>query len=804
MKWPKRLGTGLLSVMMFLSNGLTAIHAEEEPIEEPDVIRETTEEFETTVEEVSEEAEEAFEETKEIEEEVSKEVEEVFGETKEIEEEEPAEETEAEIQETVTEETVVEEFAEDTTSYEPGVVITENKDYPETDAEYQATFTFEAPEGTEKVTLAGTFQFYDAASVEAYKAGKNEEAKTSSAYEYKKGMTNAGFDVLSMKNMEYDMENVKDNIWTVTLPLPATEYSYAYNVYKNGEEAATKTLDPTNMPYAYEATGQNCGWSLIYVGGPEDCLEGQQYIYPRSDAKKGTFQYVTYTTSFETEDPIFVYLPYGYNTSKTYKTLYMNGSTFEWPSIGSLPNIMDNLIAEGLTEECVVVVTNIMSGFYHIPEGKTGYEAGGDNIVESTIPFIESQYSVSTKPEDRAIAGLSANGVSIHTIMSKHPEAFGYYAPFSAGVEDNTKFDAEILNKKVIYETLGTVDYVRSLSQGAYNQLEADGVDYIYDELPGAHDWGMWRYSLTNFLTKYAWTELEAEDEITVTGAEGMELAGVPEAVKEIIKVEDTTVKVAGKDAYTDLDIGEPGKLELGDNNYVTGYSYYNVMELTSHVKQLKKALEGTEVEKIHCGDTVVDKAYVDDLDELLDKLNSFDRSLVIKYDFTKEGSNYIAENKTAKLAFHVQTNGYWGYDLAGDSIIDKVTGEKGGYMENQKLNDKYANFFAVDMTEKYAGMYVLNDTDLQNPVLFMDDSEAFLIDVDFRGGETLHKLVEDMVGDRKLSIYITHAHGDHYNNMPYWAESEITKFYWGKDENKPQDDWFKALEDAGKVVYFE
>ena len=321
-------------------------------------------------------------------------------------------------------------------------------------------------------------------------------------------------------------------------------------------------------------------------------------------------------------------------------------------------------------------------------------------------------------------------------------------------------------------------------------------------------NWGHWNYPASaelmwNFFKNYSRnTETGAliygnETTVTVTGEEGMELAEVPEAVREIIKVEDTTVTISGKTAKTDLSIGKDGVVELADNNYVTGYSYYNVMELTAHVKQLVKALEGTAVETIETADGTVDAQYVKDLNELLDKLNSFDRSLKIRYDFEKTSANYIAENGTATLKFHVQTNGYWGYDLAGDSIIDKVTGEQGGYRENQELNNKYANFFVVDMTEKYENMYVLNDTDLQNPVLFMDDKEAFVIDVDFRGGQTFHDTLMELIGDRDLYIYITHAHGDHYNNLEYFKPEEVKGLYFETNDNLPQQEWFTQFADV-------
>ena len=305
-------------------------------------------------------------------------------------------------------------------------------------------------------------------------------------------------------------------------------------------------------------------------------------------------------------------------------------------------------------------------------------------------------------------------------------------------------------------------------------------------------------------------------EEKTYAGSDAMASAGMSDPIKEIVNVPDATVKVDGEDAYTDLNVGTPERMVfLDDDNYVTGYSYYNVMTFSSKVKQLIAMLdENPDVKTIHYTDTeeTVTPEYIRDLDELLNKLNAFDPTLELKYDFDKAGSNYIASNKTAKFEFHVQTNGYWGYDLAGDSIIDKVTAQPGGYMENQELNNQYAQFFTVDLTDRFAGLYILNDTDLQNPVLFMNDTEALLIDVDFRGGETLHKLVKQLVKDRDLYVYITHAHGDHYLNLDYFELDDIKGIYYGKNDpisgeamgGARIEDVFQRWVDADKIIFYE
>ena len=379
---------------------------------------------------------------------------------------------------------------------EAGVVIEENTDFPEVETDYQATFTFVADEDYEKVELIGNFQFYDEEGIKAYELGGTPVCHAPT--EYKPGMINTGYDVATMTNMPIEMKKA-DNVYTITLPLPATEYCYAFQAVK-ADGTTEKILDPTNLPYTIN--GSNCRWSLIYVGSADDCLPGQEYIYPRTDEKTGTWEYVEYTTNWDAQDVLYVYLPYGYDETKEYKTLYLNGSEYEWPFIGAANNIFDNLIAEGLLEPTVIVTTNLVSA-YRV-DASQGIPIAGENTVKAIIPYVEEHYSVSKNPLDRAIAGLSINGVSVHYMAGTYPEEFGYFASFSGG-SAGVEFDAAVLNSKVIYESAGVVDYCAELTAGALEDFDNAGVRYVYEVLPGAHDWGIWRQSLTIFARDFLW-----------------------------------------------------------------------------------------------------------------------------------------------------------------------------------------------------------------------------------------------------------------------------------------------------------
>lgn len=322
-----------------------------------------------------------------------------------------------------------------------GTQISENTNFPDSDANYQVTFTYEVTdENVVKVDLIGNFQFYDQARVNDYKNG-GTSYQTYLPFDYKLGMVNTSYDISGSSAIPINMNEVQENIYSVTIPLPGDQYLYQYQLTYNGG-TVTSVMDSTNLSYT-ASNGSNCKWSYIYVESKDDCLAGQEYIYPRQDGKTGKVEYIEYTTSYGIDELIPVYTPYGYDSSKEYKTLYLNGSEYEWFFVGSAANIIDNLIAEGLLAECIVVGTNVISPFN--VDVENGYKIGVENTVNTIIPLIESNYSVSTDPNDRAICGLSANGASVHTLIGMYPEAFGYYAAFSSGPE-NVVLDPEILN----------------------------------------------------------------------------------------------------------------------------------------------------------------------------------------------------------------------------------------------------------------------------------------------------------------------------------------------------------------------
>ncbi|WP_294578662.1 esterase family protein [uncultured Thomasclavelia sp.] len=407
---------------------------------------------------------------------------------------------------------------EATTELTSGVTISENTDYPNSDAHYQVQFTYKATSvDVTSVSIVGNFTFYTDDQAKIIMDGR--EADYYTPYEYKEGMFQTGYAVSEMGYAPLEMENMGDGYFQITLPLPGCQYFYGF--VENGD-MSTIYKDPTNLPVANGDS--DSGWSLIYVGNASDCLEGQEYIYPRADGKTGTIEFVEYTATDGTTQPLGVYLPYNYDSSKKYPTLYVShgggGNEVEWLYIGAAANIMDNLIAENEVEETIVVT---MDNSYF----NWDMEITNRNLVENIIPYVEANYSVLTDKENRAIAGLSNGGYTVVNEMIAAQDSFGYYGIFSPNyravevLENATEEQLKAMAGSVYYECSGTVDngMGRQDRYGTvntvYETLLNNGADVTLEWKNGAHDWGIWRAALSTFVKDYLWTVKDDNKPIT-------------------------------------------------------------------------------------------------------------------------------------------------------------------------------------------------------------------------------------------------------------------------------------------------
>lgn len=391
--------------------------------------------------------------------------------------------------------------------YTAGVVVSDNTDFPETDAKHQATFTYiqaDDEANIKEISLSGSFQFFTFDQMEAYEAGEDFDPYT--AYEYKQGMFPAGYDPSkdSVGLLTYPLEEVANGVYQVTLPLPSGEHYYDFNILYWGAEKTVTIQDPANPSVANPFNGHDSGHSLLWVGSKdaEDIIEGQEYIFAR-DGENGTLEFKTYKAVDGTEQPIGIYTPYGYNESKVYNVLYIShgggGNEVEWFYIGAAQNIFDNLIAEGEVAPTIVVTLDHTYFGWDMDKIK-------DNLMNHVIPYMEENYSVSKDPNGRAFCGLSMGGLTTTSIYATNAADFGYLGIWSATNGDLDVASVENNKFPEIMLSAGCFDFGKGGYPALMEKMDAAGVEYTYSEVGGAHDWGVWRNLLTTFAKDYLWT----------------------------------------------------------------------------------------------------------------------------------------------------------------------------------------------------------------------------------------------------------------------------------------------------------
>ncbi len=447
--------------------------------------------------------------------------------------------------------------------FRPGVSVNADTTSP---TGYTATFAYEAAPGSGiSAVRVGSRQF-----------GFYEETPTmvqGTMYrpeEWRPGLYSGASGAVYV-NMEETEPG--SNVWTATVPLPSGAYLYTYQTSVNGGTSWSAAFtDPANPPRINDKTGAKGANSVLFMPydpvkqakNPEsDYDHDRSYVIPRTDGKKGTVEYLKLDGLSAVQDidkGVAVYLPYGYDASREapYKTIYMahgnNMNELEWMNDGIVPEIMDNLIADGKTEPAVVVTVNNRAyynfdrsaGFY---ADKTNWETVNKNLLSVVIPAIEERYNVSKKGEDRAFGGESMGGQNACNLFLKNTEAFGYYAVMSGSYlldPDWDKYDLESLKKPLVMSSAGlwdtnrfnandpvknpaTIDNSSRSNEEFEARMDEYGLYYVGPNcVPGAHAFETWHQVFATFVKDYLWTNRPDDVKIVKFDSQGAKFVANP------------------------------------------------------------------------------------------------------------------------------------------------------------------------------------------------------------------------------------------------------------------------------------
>jgi enterochelin esterase-like enzyme len=344
---------------------------------------------------------------------------------------------------------------------------------------------------------------------------------------------------------------IKDEqgVWSVTVgPIQSEMYSYSFNV------DGITVVDPSN-PLNTHSSMRN--QNILIVPG-----EGSD-LYIVKDVPHGTVSKVWYDSPvLNMRRRMIVYTPPGYETcSDKYPVFYVihggGGDEENWLYMGRVPQIFDNLIAEGKVKPMIVVMPNgnadqaaasdAAPAKVNPQRDNTGFPgpraipgapgAGGfagigpvyseetlsvmaEEYVKSIGAFIDKNYRVLPGPRNRAITGLSMGGGHAFYAGIKYLGYYGWVGEFSSslfGGLNDTGFTYDLdtaisgafkdparINKKLnlLYISCGRDDPRITATKGMKEELSKRGVEVVYTDWPGAHEWKVWRRALADMAMK--------------------------------------------------------------------------------------------------------------------------------------------------------------------------------------------------------------------------------------------------------------------------------------------------------------
>ena len=344
------------------------------------------------------------------------------------------------------------------------------------------------------------------------------------------------------------MTKDEQGVWSVTVgPLEPEVYSYTFDV------DGVTVLDPANFQLSRDTTRNQ---SLLIVPGEDSDL------YIVKDVPHGTVSKVWYDSPvFNMRRRMVVYTPPGYETgNEKYPVVYVlhggGGDEEQWLRMARVPQIFDNLIAAGKAKPMIVVMPNgnanqaassdaapAAAGLRRGAPGAgamgargpagargagraRGGAAGGyseeslsviaEEYVKSVGAFIDKNYRVLPGSENRAITGLSMGGGHAFYTGMKNLDYYDWVGEFSTSMFGGLQStgmtydldtaiggvlkDSDNVNKKLslLYISCGREDPRLNATKEFTEALRKRGIEVIYTDWPGDHEWKVWRNGLAD------------------------------------------------------------------------------------------------------------------------------------------------------------------------------------------------------------------------------------------------------------------------------------------------------------------
>ncbi len=274
-------------------------------------------------------------------------------------------------------------------------------------------------------------------------------------------------------------------------------------------------LDPLNPRTIAGGFGPNSELVMPEYQGPSELL-------PTNDSiAAGTLESHTLDSTFLGQTrTFFVYEPAGQIVGAKTPSIYINDGG-DYLNLIETTAILDRLIAERKTPPLVAV-------FVPPINRELEYTFNNDYVsflADELVPFIQRTYDTDPDPAKTGTLGASLGGLAAFNTMISRPDVFGLVAAQSGvySLDDDRVIDKlKAANKAYqkggrlrrdlrMYFVVGTYETAISGSTTGGNLLavnrrlldvlESTDYDYLYEERPEGHSWGLWEGTLGQALS---------------------------------------------------------------------------------------------------------------------------------------------------------------------------------------------------------------------------------------------------------------------------------------------------------------
>ncbi len=307
------------------------------------------------------------------------------------------------------------------------------------------------------------------------------------------------------------MQKDADGVWTVTSqPLSPEIYGYHFEVDSRPRLDLHNTRLTTN---------------LLNLSNLIDVPGDTPQPWEPQNVPHGEVHHHLYTSAVvrglpQNQSDFYVYTPPNYDpkAKKVYPVLYLlhgySDAASGWTAVGQANLILDSLLAAGRIKPMIVVMPLGYGDMSFVRGGGGNWrtpsvvanntDTFSKALLTEVLPRVEAEYRVSTRREDRAIAGLSMGGLESLSTGLNNTDKFAFVIGLSSAAasidrERLAALNPKSANLKLLWIACGTSDALLKPNQDFIAFLKSKDMPVTAIETPGMHTWMVWRDNLIHF-----------------------------------------------------------------------------------------------------------------------------------------------------------------------------------------------------------------------------------------------------------------------------------------------------------------